>query len=395
MVQVTEQTVLIVVASRSEVIKMAPIYLSCKRAHIPVVLCATNCSPSMQQVLDLFIIKPDIIISHENDNKDFLTIFQYILENIQPIIKKIQPFLVVIHGDSVSSMAVAMAAFYHAIPVAHVEAGLRADDLHSPFPDEMQRRVITAVSTFHFAPTMSAVANILTQGVRRDHIFCTGNTGVDALMIIKEKIMHKEIVIDHAILDAIATWRHNDVPIGLITLGDIEHTQQEKEILFSLINKVDHCAWIIVCDERIHHENLLHQLKNCKGSLVMHVDALSYKEMVYVLDNVDIILTDSGVIQEEAVSLSKPVLILRHKTEYMEGVLAHQAQVVGFSPLLIMNGIEQILHADHRRSPHVQQLYGDGHAAEKIVAFIQVRYSELKHSAFMHDDNYYQQKEVE
>ena len=115
--------------------------------------------------------------------------------------------------------------------------------------------------------------------------------------------------------------------------------------------------------------------------------------MVYVLDNADVVLTDSGVIQEEAVSLGKHVLILRHKTEYMEGVLADQAQVVGFSPLLIMSGIEQALSKN--KSHKAQSVYGDGHAAEKIVAFVQVRYAALAHNSFSSEGNYYQQTQVE
>lgn len=391
MIQVTEQPVLIVVSSRSEVIKMAPIYLSCKRAHISVLFCVTNYSLLIQQVLDLFIIEPDIIIPHHDDN-NFLVTFQYILEYIQPIFTKEHPFLVVIHGDSVSSMAVAMAAFYNTIPVAHVEAGLRTDDLHYPFPDEMQRRVITAVSTFHFAPTMVAVANVLSQGVRRDHVFCTGNTGIDALMIIKEKIMHKEIVVDPFISDTITQWRHNNLSVGLITLGDVEHTQDEKETLFTLIGDVKNCAWIIVHKESDSQQDVLNQLKKVKGSLIIHFETLLYKDMVYVLDSVDLVLTDSGVVQEEAVSLCKPVLILRHKAEYMDGVLAHQAHVVGFSPLLILNGIEQILLADSKKNMYRRNLYGDGHAAEKIVAFIQVHYANLKHTTFTNTESDYQQK---
>lgn len=399
MLKSPEKKVLIVVGSRPEAIKMAPVYLAFKRAHIPVLLCVTCYNdPFITEVLSLFTITADIILPVAACAQDYLSTLQSVTEQSKHILASILPCLVVVQGDSASALAVALAAFYLLIPIAHVEAGLRTDDVCTPFPDEMHRRLITIISTFHFAPTMAAVTNILTQGIRREYVFCTGNTGFDALMIIKDKIAHKQISLNEHIIRTVTAWHNNNMFIGLITLGNGSQTEEEINSFFTTIKTIMYdkkdCAWVIVHADNPEAITKAEQLGFDLMDSVLLMNTMSYKDMVFLLDTVDIVLTDSGSVHEEAVSLGKPVLILRHKTERMEGVLAGQAQVVGFSPLLIMHGIEQILYSQYREIYRLQHLYGDAHAAEKIAAFVQVRYPELIQSVFVHRSNYYQQKEV-
>lgn len=384
-----ELPVVIVIGTRPEGIKMAPVYLALKRAGIPVVLVSTmHHDLLLAEVLDLFGIVPDYYLDGITSNQDLFYVTQTVLQKSKELFRTLNPLLVLVQGDTTSSMASSLAAFYLGIPVGHVEAGLRTDDVHNPFPEEMNRRVIGVVANFHFAPTPAAVANILAHGVRRDSVFCTGNTVIDSLHIVKEKLFSGRSLVDPELKKQIKSAQERELLIGLLTLhrheifdGGVERVLQTVKNLGAVQKDI---FWIYPYYPHVQVVEAIQKIAFYENVSVYLSGQLKYSDMVYALDAADFVLTDSSGIQEEAVSLGKPVLVLREKTERMEGVLAGRAQVVGTDPDKITQGIAwAIQESRKKKSNYGHDLYGDGHAAEKIVAFIQSRYEQLCEQALV------------
>ncbi len=382
MPELQESPIVLIVGTRPEGIKMAPVYHALKRAGISTLLCSTmQHTHLLDEVFDLFGITPDITLDIMRQGQDLFYVTQAVLQKTKEVFLAVQPALVIVQGDTTSSMAASLAAFYLNIPVAHVEAGLRTDDVKLPFPEEMNRRVISMVATYHFAPTASAVANLLAHGVRRDQIFCTGNTIVDALHNIKDKLQTKAVEIRSDIKERVLKAQAEDKEIGLLTMHRRESFNGPIDQILYTIKE-----WIISHPETVwfypFHPNpsVIHAVRNAGLFNIPNLyvcEPISYKEVVYLLDVATYILTDSGGIQEEAVSLGKPVIVLREKTERMEGVLVGLAQVVGSDPDAIRAGFEWAASRQRNVKQEIAQVYGDGHAAEKIVAFIQAQYDRL------------------
>ncbi len=382
MAELNESPVLLIIGTRPEGIKMAPVYHALKRAGIPTLICSTmQHTQLLSEVFELFNIVPDITLNIMRQGQDLFYLTQAVLQKTKEVFLSVHPSLVVVQGDTTSSMAASLAAFYLGIPVAHVEAGLRTDDVALPFPEEMNRRVISMIASYHFAPTPAAVANLLVHGVRREKIFCTGNTIVDALYNIRDKIQTKELEIRFDIKEKVAQAQLDGKEIGLLTIHRRESFNGPIDQMLHTIK-----TWISDHPETIwfypFHPNpsVIDAVRNAGLFSISNLyicEPISYKELVYLLDKATYILTDSGGIQEEAVSLGKPVLVLREKTERMEGVLIGLARVVGRNSQAILEGLEWI--ASYEKSLHgeVTHVYGDGHASEKIVAFIQAQYEQL------------------
>lgn len=381
---VRESPVLLVVGTRPEGIKMAPVYHALKRAGIPTLLCSTmQHGQLLDDVLELFGIVPDIDLRIMRPGQDLFYVTQAALQKTKEVFVSTHPCLVLVQGDTTTAMAASMAAFYLGIPVAHVEAGLRTDDVHFPFPEEMNRRLISMVSTYHFAPTPAAVGNLLAHGVRRDQVFCTGNTVVDALEIIREKIRSGTVAIREDIRQRVAQAKEDERDIVLLTVHRRESLAGPIAQMLSTIK-----AWMLehphtLCFYPYHPNPAVVEAIVTSGLSdlpnIYLCEPVAYKELVYLLDAADYVLTDSGGIQEEAVSLGKPVLVLRDKTERMEGVLLGKARVVGGDAHAIREGMEWIQNQRKVVHSSLSAVYGDGHAAEKIVAFIQSRYDQLQH----------------
>lgn len=385
----SEFPVVIVIGTRPEGIKMAPVYLALKRAGIPTILVSTMQQDQLlREVFDLFGIAPDYDLQIMHHGQDLFYVTQSVLQKTKELYTALNPLLVIVQGDTTTSMAAALAAFYLGIPVGHVEAGLRTDDLHNPFPEEMNRRVIEIVSNYHFAPTPTAVANILAHGIRRDAVFCTGNTVIDALHIVKEKVLTGQCVVNSELKSQVKYAQEHEMYIGMITLhrrelfdGGIERVLQTIK-LAALGNK--NILWIYPYHPNQHVVEAIQKVALYDASTIYLSAPLKYSDMVFALDALDFVLTDSGGVQEEAVSLGKPVLVLREKTERMEGVLAGRARVVGTGSEKINAGIDWALEESRKKNNHyTHDIYGDGHAAEKIVAFIQSRYENLHESALL------------
>ena len=320
MVETKESPVLLIIGTRPEGIKMAPVYRALKRAGIPTVVCSTmQHNQLLTEVLDLFEITPDISLNIMRSGQDLFYLTQAVLQKTKETFLAVQPSLILVQGDTTSSMAAAMAAFYLGIPIGHVEAGLRTDDIQVPFPEEMNRRLISMISTYHFAPTPAAVANLLAHGIARETIFCTGNTVVDALHSIQEKINTRSVSIRPDIKDRVMLSKQKGRDIVLLTVHRRESFNGPIERILRVVKEwaVEHpdTEWFYP-----YHPNpqVVKAIRNV-GLMDMPnlylCEPVSYKELVYLLDAATYVLTDSGGIQEEAISLGKPVLVLREKTE--------------------------------------------------------------------------------
>jgi len=194
----------LIIGTRPEGIKMAPVYHALKKAGIPVVVISTmQHDQLLTDVLTIFGIVPDYSLDIMRLGQDLFYITQSVLQKTKHIYADIKPSLVLVQGDTTSSMAAALAAFYLHIPVGHVEAGLRTDDIYAPFPEEMNRRVISVIAKYHFAPTQAAVINAVAHGVRRSQVYCTGNTVVDALHYIKNNIVQRAVTVRTDIVDCV------------------------------------------------------------------------------------------------------------------------------------------------------------------------------------------------
>ena len=382
MVEIKESPVLLIIGTRPEGIKMAPVYHALQRAGIPTVVCSTmQHNQLLIEVLELFDIIPDISLNIMRSGQDLFYLTQAVLQKTKETFLSIHPSLILVQGDTTSSMAAAMAAFYLGIPIGHVEAGLRTDDIQVPFPEEMNRRLISMISTYHFAPTPAAVANLLSHGVKRESVFCTGNTVVDALHSIQEKIHTRSVAIRPDIKERVILCRQKGHDIVLLTVHRRESFNGPIENILRVVKeramKYPDTEWFYPYHPNPHVVNAIRNVGLMNIPNLYLCEPVSYKEMVYLLDAATYVLTDSGGIQEEAISLGKPVLVLREKTERMEGILIGGAYVVGNDAEAIRKGMEWAVSYQRRVKREVSQVYGDGHAAERIVAFIQAQYDQL------------------
>ncbi|GEM_PF-5736 len=367
--------IVVIVGTRPEGIKMIPVYQALQDSGLPVVLCSTmQHDELLTQVFDLFDISPDFDLKIMRQGQDLFYLTQSILQKTKEVFRKINPSMVLVQGDTTSTMAAALSAFYLRIPVGHIEAGLRTDDICSPFPEEMNRRVVGTVSNLHFAPTSHASAQLLGQGVRRSSVFCTGNTVVDALRVIRKKIEAGEVAVDQGFLDVIERCKKLGHKIMLLTAhrresfdgGIVRILETVKTFLSE--NKDVFCFYPF--HPNPHVIQAIEEVGLSRLPNIYLTEPVAYKELAYLLLNVDWVLTDSGGIQEEAVSLSKPVLVLREKTERAEGVWAGLATMVGTDRQKISDGLKKFLL--QRQSDKVAELhvYGDGYAANKIVQIL-------------------------
>lgn len=369
------QPIVIIIGTRPEGIKMAPVYHALKRAGMPVILCSTmQHDHLLTDVLQLFNMTPDYELDIMRHGQDLFYVTQSILQKTKEVLLHINPALVLVHGDTTTAMTAALAAFYAHIPVGHVEAGLRTDDVQSPFPEEMNRRVISVLATYHFAPTQAALNNVISHGAHPDHAFYTGNTVVDALRIIKKTFTNDTLTVRTDIHTQIQTCKKKAQKIIVLTMHRRESFTGGITIALQTIKKILLANPDIFCFYPYHPNPQVIQAINTVGfthiNNLLLCEPLLYKDMVYLLDNTDVVLTDSGGIQEEAISLSKPVLVLREKTERMEGVLTGLAHIVGMDAEKIEAYLAHALSGCYAKNNAAHNTYGDGYAAEKIATLI-------------------------
>ncbi len=360
--------------TRPEAIKLIPLYHALKKASIDTILCATNQHVTLlEQVCAIFDTVPDMSLNIMREGQDLAYITTAVLEKMTAVYSVVQPDLVIVQGDTTTAFSASLAAFYGKIPVAHVEAGLRSGDRFAPFPEEINRKFITQLATYHFAPTALNVAQLLNEGVSRDAIFCTGNTVVDALLSIKEKIEQGALAVDDQLATMVQTQRKKGKKIMLLTAHRRESFGQGLIRVFKTIKRFALHYPDVFIFYPLHpnphvieaiDESGIRELEN------IHVGGpVAYVDLVYLLASIDWVVTDSGGIQEEAASLGKPVLVLRDVSERVECFWEGVCKLVGTNEDLIWHGLEACFReAGKKRSG--SNVFGDGKAVERIVGIL-------------------------
>lgn len=370
-----DNPVILILGTRPEAIKMVPVYYALKNAGFSVRLCATlQHDQLLMEILDLFHIVPDYNLNVMRPGQDLFYLTQAILQKTKELFVRVKPSLVIVQGDTTSAMAASLAAFYLHIPVAHIEAGLRTGTIQSPFPEEMNRRFIGMLASYHFAPTVTAVASLRAEGVRADALFCVGNTVVDALRLARERFADGSFVARADLVERITACKASGKKIMILTMHRRESFDGG---IVRVLNTV--AAFLrehpnVFCVYPFHpNPAVIKAVQDSAFALLPNsyvCEPLVYKDMVYLLHACDWVVTDSGGIQEEAVSLCKSVLIIRENTERAEGIWAGLARLVGTDAQLLAQALHELVVKDYTFDQTASSLYGDGYAAEKIARII-------------------------
>lgn len=324
----------------------------------------------LDQVLSLFDIQPDIDLNLMQPNQQLAGLTSEILTHLDPVFTNLQPDWILVQGDTTTAMTAALGAYYRHILVGHVEAGLRTFDKWQPFPEEINRRIISTVADLHFAPTEWSRSNLLHEGVTEEHIRVTGNTVVDALQTIVNRPAPAEIntlfreigISDQRELILVTAHRRENLGEPLANIC---------QAILSLAERyVDRYHFIYPVHRNPNVSEPVHKILG--GHPAIHLlQPLEYLPLVHLLKNARLVLTDSGGIQEEAVSLGKPTLVLREKTERPEGLDSGILQLVGTDPQKIVTEAEKILSTPSgEKRPEYCNPFGDGQAARRIVEAI-------------------------
>jgi UDP-N-acetylglucosamine 2-epimerase (non-hydrolysing) len=364
--------VLTVFGTRPEAIKMAPVVKELRRqSHaIRSRICVTAQHRHMlDQVLELFELKPDYDLDVMQDDQSLTYVTARVLMDLGGVISDFRPDWMLVQGDTTTTMAAALAAYYQRVRVGHVEAGLRTGDKFSPFPEEINRRVADVLSDLHFAPTERARQNLLGEGIAASQIVVTGNTVVDALLEVSSRPFDfRGTALEHLPRD--------DRRIILVTAHRRENFGAPLDELCSAIQHIATMYASTVCIVYPVHlnPNVRGRVRQRLGKLsnVVLTDPLDYASLVHLMKRSFFILTDSGGLQEEAPSLGKPVLVLREMTERPEAVEAGAARVVGMNRASIIETAARLLDDpnEYERMARIVNPYGDGKASQRIVATI-------------------------
>lgn len=368
--------VLIMVGTRPEAIKLYSVYTSLKNENIPTLWCSTGQHTQMvEDVCHLLGIHPDYEFKIMKPNQDLFYITESILAKTKELINAVKPSMIVVQGDTTTAFAAALAAFYLRVPIAHVEAGLRTGNIYAPFPEELNRKWISTIASYHFAPTIQAVKNLENEGINTSKIFCTGNTVVDTLYAVNEKIKINEFSPSSNLSNLIDDIRTRKQKIFLLTAHRRESLENGFHNIFSAIKSTLEKHPEIHFIYPMHPNPLIKKIADEVGlqtsSNIDILPPLSYQDMVYLLDSADVVVTDSGGIQEEAISLNKSTLILRNETDRPEGVSEGLAILAGTDRYMIEESIDKIL--ENMLSGNVSSKvspYGDGKASLRIAKII-------------------------
>jgi UDP-N-acetylglucosamine 2-epimerase (non-hydrolysing) len=362
--------VLFIFGTRPEAIKLAPLILYLKRFpdRYSVQVCVTAQHRGMlDQVLAAFEIAPDYDLDLMIPSQTLFQSTSRILAGLEAVFSSARPQLAIVQGDTTTTFCGAMAAFYTGVPVAHVEAGLRTGDLSQPYPEEMNRLLVSRIATFHFAPTDAAAANLSREGVTSG-VAVTGNTGIDAVLYVRDRIERGDLAVERPPFPdpgrkLILVTAHRRESFG-------EGFERICQALSALAQRDD-----VQIVYPVHPNPNVQSIVNrhlCSHPNVTLLDPLAYVPFVDLLRRAFIVITDSGGIQEEAPSLGKPVLVLRDKTERPEAVAAGTVKLVGTNKERIVSEASVLLDnpAEYQRMARIHNPYGDGHASERIEALV-------------------------
>ena len=373
--------ILLVFGTRPEAIKMAPLVK--KLQEMPetfqTIVCVTGQHREMlDQVLRLFEITPDFDLNIMKPNQDLYDITSRILLGMRDVLKEVQPDIVLVHGDTTTSMAAALAAFYQQIPVGHVEAGLRTGNIYSPWPEEMNRLITGRITTHHFSPTPLARENLLHEHVTEEQIIVTGNTVIDALQMVVGRL-RDDTALASEVANRISEMGYDVTRLdGTKRMVLITGHRRENfgEGFLNICHAIKHLAKQYPMVDFVYPMHLNPNVRKPVLEIlgegaenVFLIEPLDYLPFVYMMQQSTLILTDSGGVQEEAPGLGKPVLVMRDTTERPEAVEAGTVLLVGTNHEKIEQGVSMLLDdADcYRRMSEAVNPYGDGLACERIV----------------------------
>ena len=378
---------MLVFGTRPEAIKMAPLVKEFQKCveTCETFVCVTGQHREMlDQVLKIFEITPDYDLNIMKQGQDLYDVTARVLTGMRDVLKEVSPDVVLVHGDTTTSTAAALAAFYHQIPVGHVEAGLRTHNIYSPWPEELNRQLTGRIATYHFAPTLLSRENLLKENISEDKISVTGNTVIDALNWVVGKIK-EDVLLNKKLVEELAKSGYdihrlsNDRKLVLITghrrenFGDgfINICTAIKYLTYKYSN-VDF-VYPMHLNPNVRkpiHEVFGENLSELDN--LFFIEPLEYLSFVYLMEKSAIVLTDSGGIQEEAPGLGKPVLVMRNTTERPEALSAGTVKLVGTDYKKIVGEVSALLDDTlvYEQMSHAVNPYGDGFACRKIVEII-------------------------
>lgn len=378
------KTILLVFGTRPEAIKMCPLVkeFQSNPKDFRTVVCVTGQHREMlDQVLKIFDVRPDYDLNIMQQGQDLYDVTSRVLLGMRDVLKQVQPDIVLVHGDTTTSTAAALAAFYQQIPVGHVEAGLRTNDIYSPWPEEMNRQITGRISTYDFAPTPLSRENLLKENVSDNKITVTGNTVIDALYWVVDRIKQDKQ------LDA-------DLETILLQAGYDTHRLQDGKKLVLITGHrrenfgqgfIDMCRAIKDLSTKYPDVDFvypMHLNPNVRKPIhevfgenlsdlgnMFFIEPLEYLSFVFLMEKSTIVLTDSGGIQEEAPGLGKPVLVMRNTTERPEALTAGTVKLVGTDYNAILSNVSLLLDSEeaYNNMSHAVNPYGDGLACKRIV----------------------------
>ena len=374
---------MLVFGTRPEAIKMAPLVKALKKEKdwCKTSVCVTGQHREMlDQVLEIFEITPDYDLRVMSHHQDLFDVTCKVLQGMREIIREEQPDLILVHGDTTTSMVSALSAYYMQIPVAHVEAGLRTYNINSPWPEELNRQISGRISVLDFAPTAESRQNLLNEGIPEEYVYVTGNTVIDALLEIKAKIdgdtqLESEISEHLASMGYDPSRLNGNRKLVLITGHRRENFGRGFLDICNALKTLAHKFKEVDFVYPMHlNPNVRTPIQEVFGSEdplpnMFFIEPLDYLHFVYLMSKSYLILTDSGGIQEEAPGLGKPVLVMRDTTERPEALKAGTIKLVGTDKTKIEREVTSLLtdRSEYEAMSQAVNPYGDGHASEKIV----------------------------
>lgn len=366
--------VLTVFGTRPEAIKMAPVVnLLCASRDIDLKVCVTAQHRQMlDQVLDLFSIEPDFDLNLMRPNQDLTDITIGVMIGLRRVLKSWRPDWVLVHGDTTTTLATSLAAYYEKISVGHIEAGLRTGDIYSPWPEEINRQIVSNIARAHFAPTNQAKENLLKIGIHQQLIAVTGNTVIDALFQAKDKLLKDEYLANK--MKNYFPFLNHDKRVILVTGHRRENFGLGFENICLALRDISARGDVQIVYPVHLNPNVQEPVHRVLGNNpnIYLIEPQDYLPFVYLMEKSHIILTDSGGIQEEAPSLGKPVLVLRNTTERPEAVAAGTVKLVGTEILKIVSEVFKLMDNsdEYEAMACSKNPFGDGFAANNILKYI-------------------------
>jgi len=368
--------VLLVFGTRPEAIKMAPLALKLQQntQEFETKVCVTGQHRQMlDQVLELFDLKPDFDLNLMKPGQTLSDVTSGVLKGLEQVFEQWIPDIILVHGDTATTFAASLAGYYHKIKIGHVEAGLRTGDLYSPWPEEANRKLTGVLANYHFAPTDSSYQNLIKENVKPETIIVTGNTVIDALLQVKDKVEKNQILIDK--FEQKFNFLEKSKKLVLVTGHRRENFGQGfLNICAALANLAKRYSDIQIVYPVHLNPNVQKPVNELLSGIdnIFLIDPQDYLPFVYLMNRSYLILTDSGGIQEEAPSLGKPVLVMRDTTERPEAVEAGTVRLVGTDVNTIEMAVSELLEDTslYNAMADAYNPYGDGTACQQIIDFL-------------------------